>query len=486
MSLSASDREFFSVVAAAVFANPFSREREQLNARLAGSSITQPSEDPIERALKNVAERLARMEKDGKVLPSKYAAEDGGLLEIALLFDVFHRFIPAFDQLILTQQASGDETLSVPFASEALTLLHRRGFTAADALRYFSIFFQLRRAYYFIAHSLIGASPCMRALRERLWMNVFTGKMTHYVECLWNRMEDFSTLLLGETGTGKGAAAHAIGRSGFIPFVSQKNCFAESFTRGYVALNLSQFPESLIESELFGHRKGSFTGAIHDYDGVFSRCSEHGAIFLDEIGDLSLPVQIKLLKVLQERVFSPVGSHESKRFAGRVIAATNKSLDDLRRTGHFRDDFYYRLCSDVIVVPPLRQRLQESSAEMEQLISLVVRRTTGKDSQSLVAEICDQLHKQPGRDYPWPGNVRELEQAVRRILLTGEYRGAPSPVALDPEGELLGGIRSGALSAEGLLGAYCRLLWTRHGTYEEVARRTGLDWRTAKKYAQHK
>src|SRR5213078_1832008 len=133
--------------------------------------------------------------------------------------------------------------------------------------------------------------------------------------------------------------------------------FAESFTRTFISLNLSQFPEALIESELFGHKKGAFTGAIEAHEGVFARCSPHGAIFLDELGEVSIPTQIKLLQVLQERTFSPVGSREKLRFCGRVIAATNSELDELRRQKVFRDDFYYRLCSDILTVPSLRQRI---------------------------------------------------------------------------------------------------------------------------------
>jgi transcriptional regulator with PAS, ATPase and Fis domain len=191
----------------------------------------------------------------------------------------------------------------------------------------------------------------MADLRLHLWQNVFTGEVRLYERYLWNRMEDFSTLLLGETGTGKGTAAAAIGRSSFIPFDEKQGRFAESFMRGFISMNLSQFPETLIESELFGHRKGAFTGAVEAHQGVLARCSEYGAIFLDEIGDVPVPVQIKLLQVLQERQFCPVGSHEPARFRGRVIAATNRPLDKLREQGLFRDDFFYRLCSDIIHVP---------------------------------------------------------------------------------------------------------------------------------------
>ena len=212
----------------------------------------------------------------------------------------------------------------------------------------------------------------MRRLREALWNNVFTHDMRGYDAALWNRMEDFSTLLLGETGTGKGQAAAAIGRSEFIPYLPAERRFAANFTETFIAINLSQFPEQLIESELFGHRKGAFTGAIDHHQGVFERCSAHGALFLDEIGEVSIPVQIKLLQVLQERTFTPVGGRERKRFPGRVVAATNRPLDRLRAEGRFRDDFFYRLCSDVIEMPTLRQRLAESAAEMVELVRLLV------------------------------------------------------------------------------------------------------------------
>src|SRR6185436_16388224 len=235
------------------------------------------------------------------------------------------------------------------------------------------------------------------------------------------RMEDFSTLLLGETGSGKGTAAAAIGRSGFIPFNPSRGCFAESFTHGFLSLNLSQFSQALIESELFGHRKGAFTGAIEAQEGALARCSPHGAIFLDEIGEVPIPVQIKLLQVLQERTFSPVGSHEKLRFRGRVIAATNSELEELRAQKLFRDDFFYRLCSDVITVPSLQQRLRECPGELDALLTNLVYRTTGESESELIGFVRERLLASVGEHYEWPGNVRELEQAVRRILITGSY-----------------------------------------------------------------
>jgi len=480
--LSPEDREFLTLVSRAVFANPFSDERAEADAQISGVPAGADAEVRLESALERVRGFLAGFEAGRRPKLNALDVRDREWVETAYLFDVFHQFIGPFDDLIQQQIRANDESCPAPFAADVLRLLTARGFSHSEACRFLAVFYQMRRAYYFINRSLVGCSPCMKQLRLALWNNVFTRDLRLYERHLWNRMEDFSTLLLGETGTGKGAAAAAIGRSGFIPFDEKRQCFSESFMRSFITINLSQFPEALIESELFGHRKGAFTGAVEAHEGVFARCSPHGAIFLDEIGDASVPVQIKLLKVLQEREFSPVGSHEKRRFHGRVIAASNRSLDELRGQGLFRDDFFYRLCSDVITVPTLRRRLSEEPAELEEMVGIAVGRIVGENSAELTALVCRAIGQDLGRNYPWPGNVRELEQGVRRILLSHTYAGDRAAAAPDLRVEIARGIEAGALSAEDLLASYCRLLYRRHGTYEEVARRTRLDRRTVKKY----
>jgi transcriptional regulator with GAF, ATPase, and Fis domain len=360
----------------------------------------------------------------------------------------------------------------------------QKGFSEELARRYFALGFQMRRAFYFIKQSLVGGSACMKALRANLWNNIFTHDIDFYNRYLWDRMEDFSTLLLGETGTGKGTAALAMGRSGFIPLDKRKKTFEESFTRSFVSLNLSQFPETLIESALFGHRKGAFTGAIENYQGVFDQCSPYGAILLDEIGEISKPIQIKLLQVLQEREFTPVGSQKKSRFQGRVITATNRPLKKLRGEGIFRDDFYYRLCSDIIVVPPLRQRIAEDPSELDRLLDITIERLIGRTSSKLIAGIRQIIDASLGTDYLWPGNVRELEQCVRRIFLKGSYAGDDTAADLDLAQTLISGLDQGNIDSYQLTSGYCYLLYQRHQTFEEVARRTGLDRRTVKKYIQ--
>jgi DNA-binding NtrC family response regulator len=479
--LAREDRALFQLVTAASLANPFGLERVRLDREIAGHIHESADAPALDRALARLTERIRALSPAGPLRACEFTGGDRELLTLALLFDAFHRFATDFDRLAEEQGRTGDGPCPVPFAAQALALLRERDVSHDEAVRYFALFYQLRRAFFFIGRAVVGRSPSMRALRERLWRNVFTDDLNRYWRFLWNRMEGFSTLLLGETGTGKGTAAAAIGRSGFIPFDERRGVFAESFTRSFVAINLSQYPESLIESELFGHRKGAFTGAIDHHEGVFARCSPHGAIFLDEIGDVAVPVQIKLLQVLQERTFAEVGSHEQRRFSGRVIAATNRPLAELRGSGRFRDDFYYRLSSDVLIVPPLRQRLDEDPAELDLLLGHVVESLVGRGVPEIVEEVKLALARGLPSGYGWPGNVRELEQAVRRILVAREY-GGDTLSASGVEAELKRELDGGQVDALGLLRRYCLMLHERHGTYEEVARRTGLDRRTVRKH----
>jgi len=479
--LTEEQRNFFSLVSDAVYTNPFSDTRHDIDRRIAGLFPEVEEGNLIDKTLDEVRRRLAEIERKGGDITT-FQGRDRSLVENAFLFDFFYRYRERFDTLIQEQLAADETPVKVGFAREAIAFLRSRGFEFDRIYHSMALSYQLRRAYYFIRDTLIGNSPAMKEFRRKLWNNVFTHDMSLYIRYLWNRMEDFSTLLLGETGTGKGTAAMAIGRSGYIPYDEKIQCFRESFSRSFVSLNLSQFPETLMESELFGHKKGSFTGAIEDYKGVFERCSPYGSIFLDEIGEISVPVQVKLLRVLQERVFTPVGSRTEGRFQGRVIAATNRSYDDVQNRKVFRDDFYYRLCSDIITVPSLRQRIQEMPGELDTLLAFTVNRMVGEDSPEYTFMVKDVIRKHLGLTYEWPGNVRELEQCVRRVLLNRVYTGDRKRVLGDLEASLVSGIEEGNLDAQKLLAGYCRLLYQRLGTYEEVAKRINLDRRTVKKY----
>jgi transcriptional regulator with PAS, ATPase and Fis domain len=189
-----------------------------------------------------------------------------------------------------------------------------------------------------------------------------------------------------------------------------------------------------------------------------------------------------LLQILQDRIFSPVGSHEKEHFKGRVIAATNKSIDELRLEGRFRDDFYYRLCSDCILVPSLKQRIDENQAELDELISHTVEQITGHKAPELDRTVKEVIDTELGKGYHWPGNVRELEQCIRRVIIKRSYQGDKIIKSMNEKRKLFSNIESGNLSAQHLITVYCQILYSKYGTYQDVARITGLDRRTVKKH----
>lgn len=489
------ERRFLRQLEETIYSNPFGIDPALLAARFPGVSPN-PSANlspnlsrrpeargsgghhfsmlaaPLERLLDGLAERgITRLQQ--------LSGEEREWLKHGLLFRSYHNCTEALDRHIEQQLAQPEHPLPVPFARTVLGELERCGFSAREALRYFGFFFQLRRAYYFIDRALVGRTTSMQTLRRGLWNLLFTEDARLYDRYLWDRMEDFSTLLLGETGTGKGAAAAAIGRSGYIPYDAQSGCFRSAFTQAFIATNLSQFPENLIESELFGHRKGAFTGAVDHYKGLLTRCSRYGSLFLDEIGDVSVTVQIKLLKVLQERCFTPVGSHEEKRFSGRIVAATNRSLPELRKSGRFRDDFYYRVSSQVLHMPSLNQRLEESPEELVLMVRLLLERMLGGPVEQVLDQVMGIIKRDLPTGYPWPGNVRELEQVIRRCLLSRRIE--PEAFAATAAGSARDSEEL-SLTARELMSRYCGALFRRYGTYEAVARHSGLDRRTVKKY----
>ncbi len=475
MGLDPDTRDFLQLVSRAAFTNPFGEERDELDTVLSGRRPDDP--EVLDALVERLSGRLRGLERLAiRDLPE----EEGALVDHGLVFELFHRFAGPMDELI-EAQLRGQEG-SPGFARDVLRELVTWGFEDRRAERLVGIFFQMRRAWFFIGRGLVGVTPSMRRLRKAVWNAVFTRDIRLYERHLWDRMEDFSTILLGETGTGKGAAAAAIGRSAFIPYDPNRGAFSAPFTEAFVPINLSQFSASLLESELFGHKKGAFTGAIEAHQGVFARCPRYGAIFLDEIGDVAPTVQLKLLRVLQERVYAPVGSHEDRRFEGRVIAATHRDLSEARADGSFRDDFYYRLSSHVVHMPPLRARIAESPAELEILTRSLLGRLVGEESAAELAEpVVAALREHLGEGYRWPGNVRELEQAIRRVLLTGAC--APDEARRgDPAGALVEQLRRGELTAEQAVARYCHLLYQQSGTYVEVAKQTGLDRRTVKKH----
>lgn len=489
-TLSTESKQFFSLLAELTFLNPFDFEPCQLESLLDINSRgiikgvdgtgTLHKQHLYGAVLPELTKRLKQLKEQGIARLSDIVEADRELFEYAILFLIYHQSTENFDKHIQQQVASPDKIIKAPFVKHIINELTAYGFELPKAYNYLALFFQFRRAYYFIDHELVGNALCMKHLRRSLWNNIFTADVRLYNDHLWDKMEDFSTLLLGETGTGKGSAATAIGRAGLIPFDTKQGQFNENFMQAFIPINLLEYSDTLIESELFGHRKGAFTGAIDNHKGLFERCSRRGSLLLDEIGDIPITLQTKLLNVLQQRSFSPVGGHDRKRFNGRVIAATSRDLETLRQRGQFRDDLYYRLSSDVIVMPSLHKRIGESSNELELLVSSLIQRMTHESKPSLVDKVVSILNRQLPKGYHWPGNVRELEQAVRHIILNNQYTPAQVLSSSNEPQSLL----DKKISAQALTAHYCQRLYRELGTFEQVAKITHLDRRTVKKYIQ--
>ena len=230
---------------------------------------------------------------------------------------------------------------------------------------------------------LIGESSVMNELREQIAIAAPTNGRV---------------LIYGENGTGKELVARSI--------------YAQSLRRGgrFVEVNCAAIPEELIESELFGHVKGAFTGAVSNKKGKFE-LADGGTLFLDEVGDMSLNTQAKVLRVLEEQKFEPVGGSESIGVDCRIISATNKRLDDEIKTGSFRQDLFFRLNVIPFKMPPLRERQGDISVLVQHFIHIFCREY-GKRVKEIAPDALEYLVR-----YHWPGNVRELKNIIERLVI---------------------------------------------------------------------
>jgi two-component system nitrogen regulation response regulator NtrX len=230
---------------------------------------------------------------------------------------------------------------------------------------------------------IIGESVPMKALRQQLKLMAGTNGRV---------------LIYGESGVGKELVAHAI------------HALSPRAAEPFVEMNCATIPEDLIESELFGHRKGSFPGALKDKTGKFDKATG-GTLFLDEVGDMSLKTQAKVLRVIEEQRFEPVGAAETIRVDVRVIAATNKNLEVEIERGNFREDLFYRLNVIPFSVPPLRERAEDIPLLADHFLKQFVT-AYGRKPKELTPEAYHVL-----QDYHWPGNVRELRNLMERIVI---------------------------------------------------------------------
>lgn len=493
---------FADAVSRLIYANPFlperiEAEREALEADFvregaewnlqpsdAGAGMaSQPNLALIRRRVDELVERLANA---GSEIAGRHGASDAARFGDLVLFALFHRYCARFDETIAAGEPVGAYRASYyrDFSSEAERLLRRPGVTLLDECppeALFAFFFQVRRAFVHIHRSLVGASRPMAQLRAAIWQSVFTHDMRRYRRSLFARMGEITTLITGESGTGKELVAQALALSRHLSFDGRRGMFAGHPDQLFFPLNIAALSPTLIESELFGHRRGAFTGALADRAGWLEVCPAEGTVFLDEIGEVDTAIQVKLLRVLQMRRFQRLGESEPRRFAGRIVAATNRDLDAEIRAGRFREDFFFRLCGDQIVTPTLREQLVDNPGDLDLVVGFVARRLVGElEAPTVADEVLAWIRRELGGDYAWPGNFRELEQCVRNILLRREYRPRVSSARRGDVPDWEGIFASGSWTAERLLTHYCRSVHSRTQNIEETARRLDLDRRTVR------
>jgi formate hydrogenlyase transcriptional activator len=242
---------------------------------------------------------------------------------------------------------------------------------------------------------LIGSSPALESALEQVARVAPT---------------DSTVLIQGETGTGKELIARAV------------HDLSSRFGRPFIKLNCAAIPFDLLESELFGHEKGAFTGAVAQKIGRFE-LAHKGTLFLDEVGDIPLPLQPKLLRVLQEREFERLGGGRTHQVDVRLVAATHRNLVEMVKRNEFRSDLYYRLNVFPIPLPPLRARREDIPALVEHFVEIYARRM-GKQIDSISPETMSEL-----TSYPWPGNIRELQNFIERSVILTSDNVLHSPLA---------------------------------------------------------
>jgi transcriptional regulator with AAA-type ATPase domain len=494
-----SEREVADAVVAVVDGNPFLPEWRSATRRALGPSYVdagavwhaeedRAAADPNLARLGALAQALVTGWRHRLARGASFDDDDRRRYAAVATYLLYHRYEPDLWQLLargVQERAPRRVAAYARFARDAAELFASpeaaRLAIEVDVAHVFAWGFQVRRAFHHTFRQIYGGSLPAARLRAAVWQSVFTHDGPRYRRALFDRMSDVPTLIVGESGTGKELVARAIALSRYVPFDERTQTFADD-AASFHAVSLAALSPTLIESELFGHRRGAFTGAAEDRAGWLETCGARGAVFLDEIGELDAAVQVKLLRVLQTRRFQRIGETRDRSFGGKVIAATNRDLAAEMHSGRFRPDLYYRLAADVVRTPALREQLADAPHDLGNLARVLAKRIAGdEEAEALARDVERVIARRLGPSYPWPGNVRELEQCVRSVLVRGDYEPAVARAASEPSAaDLAAAIDAASLTADELVQRYCALAHRRFGSYQETARRLRLDRRTVK------
>ena len=452
------DLQFARAVSALVFCNPFLPERLDWERRALGDRFEDKGavwhsragiEPQDNRNVQRLEERTLHLieEARGRLAagPSRVDPQQKSLYEDLVVYALYYRYEGPLYRVL-----AGRDRCAAYFYGDFRDDLHRyldplpgpprRGL---DPAHLFACFFQLRRAFHLIFHYILGGSLPAAHLRAAAWESIFTHDIRRYRRSFWARMGDVPTLITGPSGTGKELVARAVTLARYVPFEVGSMCFAVDYEELFQALNLSALSPTLIESELFGHRRGSFTGAVQDRAGWLEVCSPLGSVFprRDRRGGAGNPGQI---------ASGPAVQVSSSGWGSRRIAVS-KARSWRRRTGTSRPRCEPDGCGRTSSTAcrrtgskPRRSRPNspDTEGELSRLIEILACRFVGEEEGTgLAGETHAWIEKELPEGYSWPGNVRELEQCLRSVLVRGRYLPAGQPA--DPIEALVERIRGG-------------------------------------------
>jgi DNA-binding NtrC family response regulator len=487
-AFSKSDRHFLASVASLGYANPFLPERIAFEKAALGRefqaagpvwsvSVANPDATPpnVTAIYRKLNERIDQW-RAAVAAARDTDAEELRIYEESVHYLLYQRYYGDFGS------ARGKWRFYREFRADWNQLLQiedKRFESALEPAHVFACFRQIHRAFHHVYDNIIGNSMPAARLRASIWQSIFTQDMRRYRRTMYRRLGEFPTLITGPSGTGKELIARAIAGSRYVPFDAERLEFMDPKTESFLPINIAALSPALVESELFGHRRGSFTGAIADRKGWLEICPPSGCVFLDELAEMDLAIEVKLLRVIETRRFSPVGDTTVREFRGKLIAATNRDLPSEIRAGRFREDLYYRLCADQIHTPSLADQIEDSPGVLRELVHYMVLRTVGGEAERSLPEVESWIATHLPKGYKWPGNYRELEQCVRNVIIRRSYRPLEK-TAPATEHEWIRKFRAGEFTADDLLARYAAEVYQLTGSYEEAARRMALDRRTVK------
>jgi Sigma-54 interaction domain/Bacterial regulatory protein, Fis family len=488
----ADDRAFLHAVVGAGHANPFAPARVEAERAALGPLFVEPGESTSPRGdppaphpnLQRIAARLGPILAGARARLTAGAAadrDDRVLYQEACLYLLHDAHDDRLQPLVEHPASGAAAGLYRAFLEDHGRLLAfpRSPLRPPRPEHVFACAFQLRRAFHHLSCTLIGTSRPAADLRAALWNAIFTRDLGGYLRSCETRQSDVSTLVTGPSGTGKELVAQAIGRSRYVDFDREQGKFVADPSADFRAIDLSALPDTLFESALFGHERGAFTGAMKEKKGLFEAVRAGGAVFLDEIGELGLDRQVKLLRVLEARAFHRVGDTEEHQFSARVVSATHRDMSERVRTGAFRLDLYQRLAGLRIVTPSLREQLDAAPEDLTLLVRVFARRVVGEEGEEALAVDALRYIEEHLPDYAWPGNARELGHCVESIHHAGEF--TPLDLGDAADGDPARSLREGTLSEVEAIRRYRNIVFARTGSVTKAARRLGIHRNTVTK-----